>query len=642
MSKKSPRSSPSSQATIHELFMQGYSFFQAGQFTQAEIACNNLLSVDSKHADAWLLLGMVAAYGNEFDRALTLINKSLALQPLHPYALLNQGNVLQAVARYEEAVASYDKALVVSPHLADAHYNRGLVLQALGRLQEAVKAYNEAILFESNHVDAHNNLGVILMELGHFQDAATSCERAIDIQPDFAQAHNNLGLIWQASKRLDLALACFDRAIELDAGFTDAHSNRGILLQEMGRLSEALESLAQALQTDPLDPEILYNQGNVLLEIGEPELAKIRYERALDLRPGYVKALNNLGLACQALGHFEKALEYFEQAILTDPTYADAHYHKGLLLLTLKRFEAGFYAYESRWQTQTHSSRYMVTKLPVWDGIQRVSNLLLWAEQGVGDQVFFASLASELADRSMSVTLTVDARLKSLMERAFPSFVVLPQNTLNSVDFEGEYDVQAPMGSLGHLLGVNQFKIQQRKSPYLLSDHSRRQTYRSELVQVSRGCICGLAWFSKNERIGKQKSLRLMQLEPVLRLPGVEFVNLQYGPIQQEQDEIQSQLGIRLHEIQALDVFNDIDGLLALIDACDLILTTSNVTAHLAGALGKKAAILVPYGNSKIWYWHVNDEQSLWYPSMHMIYQDSSGDWSSAIEQATEWVKANI
>ena len=97
--------------------------------------------------------------------------------------------------------------------------------------------------------------------------------------------------------------------------------------------------------------------------------------------------------------------------------------------------------------------------------------------------------------------------------------------------------------------------------------------------------------------------------------------------------------GLSVLQLQDLDTYHDIEGMMALIDACDWIVTASNVTAHMAGALGKTAVVLVPQGKGTIWYWHDSDTASLWYPSLRLIHQDFSGDWTQVMDQAHAWIE---
>ena len=131
----------------------------------------------------------------------------------------------------------------------------------------------------------------------------------------------------------------------------------------------------------------------------------------------------------------------------------------------------------------------------------------------------------------------------------------------------------------------------------------------------------------------------MSQLEPILGNPKLEFVNLQYGEIDSDLQDVEKKFDKKIHQVKNIDLFNDIDSLLALIDACDIIITTSNATAHLAGSIGKRGCVLVPFSQGKIWYWHLNDDFSFWYPSLKIFYQTDRHDWSDTIKQATRWIE---
>ena len=201
------------------------------------------------------------------------------------------------------------------------------------------------------------------------------------------------------------------------------------------------------------------------------------------------------------------------------------------------------------------------------------------------------------------------------------------------------FDAQAPIGDLGFLLDIKAATIKETRSPYLQSDPVKRDSYRRTISALGPGLACGVAWKSGNAKLGAAKSIGLDSFAPLLGLTGVNFVNLQYGDVKEEIQRLKSTLAVDIHQVPGVDVFNDIESLLALIDACDVIVTTSNVTAHLAGSIGKRAAVLVPHSKGKFWYWHENDEYSFWYPSLKLFYQDNALTWDKTIEDCSDWIK---
>jgi len=114
---------------------------------------------------------------------------------------------------------------------------------------------------------------------------------------------------------------------------------------------------------------------------------------------------------------------------------------------------------------------------------------------------------------------------------------------------------------------------------------------------------------------------------PLLKIPNIKFVSLQYGECERELDKIKEEYGIQIHRLLDIDLYQDIESLCSLIDVCDFVITSSNVTVHLAGSLGKKTFLLAPRGEGRLFYWHIDLKQSLWYKSVSVFHQKDIGSW---------------
>ena len=145
--------------------------------------------------------------------------------------------------------------------------------------------------------------------------------------------------------------------------------------------------------------------------------------------------------------------------------------------------------------------------------------------------------------------------------------------------------------------------------------------------------VCGLSWLSKNDDLGEHKSLSLKKLEKLLKLKDITFVDLQYGDTRKERQSFYKKYGINLIKIKEIDNYDDIEGLAALIDACDFVVTVSNTPAHIAGAIGKKSYLMLPKGKGKLWYWSKESDQSLWYKSIKIMEQKEIGQWNEVIDE---------
>jgi hypothetical protein len=150
--------------------------------------------------------------------------------------------------------------------------------------------------------------------------------------------------------------------------------------------------------------------------------------------------------------------------------------------------------------------------------------------------------------------------------------------------------------------------------------------------------VCGVSWSSNRKSIGGQKSLGLAQLLTPMASDQPHFVDLQYGDTAPERQALAHEKGIKVQHLDEVDNFQDLDGLAALIQACDWVVTTSNTTAHLAGALGKQTLLLLPLGKGRLWYWVEHGGSNSWYPSIRSFSQVQPGDWSTPLRDLKDFM----
>jgi ADP-heptose:LPS heptosyltransferase len=152
--------------------------------------------------------------------------------------------------------------------------------------------------------------------------------------------------------------------------------------------------------------------------------------------------------------------------------------------------------------------------------------------------------------------------------------------------------------------------------------------------------LCGLSWRSAAPKVGTAKSIALRDLSPLLELEGIQFVDLQYGDTVAERQTVQAATGVEVLHVDTVDNRQDLDGLAALISACDVVVTISNTTAHLAGALGIPTLLMLPTGVARHWYWHEGRVDSPWYPSIKIFRQRAVADWSGVFAEVREELQA--
>jgi tetratricopeptide (TPR) repeat protein len=544
----------------------------------------------------------------------------------------NRGTVLSELGRHQEALGSYDRALELCSDYPRALYNRGDALKELERFDEALASYDRALVFLPENVDLLNNRANVLADRGRHGEALSSYEKILTLQPNNAEALNNCGNALAELKRYDEALARYEKALALRPKDAGTHYNRGTVLAELGRHEEALESYERALDLQPDYPSALYNRGDALLTLNRPAEAIVQLEKALAIDPRLVAAYVAYGNALQALGRHEEALQKHDLALSIQPGFVPAEWSKSLLYLGLGKFSEGWKLYDRRWISNKMRPRPYPG--PRWNG-ERVSGVLLvWAEQGLGDQILYASMLRELVSYADSVVFEVEPRLAPLFRRSFPAVKIVE---LGPELYAGRIDAQISLGEVGRFLRRDWAAFPRSEHGYLRADPALSARLRERLGGRKQRVV-GLSWKSVNPSIGQSKSAPLRDFAKILRLPEVRSVDLQYGDTFEERAAIEQEFGVQVLHIDEVDNRNDIDALAALITACDAVVTVSNTTAHLAGALGKPTWVLVPYGFRRIWYWFSDRADSPWYPHMQVRRQAALQPWSELIASMSDEV----
>ncbi|HYA28022.1 MAG TPA: hypothetical protein VEI95_04340 [Acidobacteriota bacterium] len=194
---------------------------------------------------------------------------------------------------------------------------------------------------------------------------------------------------------------------------------------------------------------------------------------------------------------------------------------------------------------------------------------------------------------------------------------------------------QTSIADLGYHFRPDWASFPKRKKGYLVADPGRTTKLRSQLASDGKKVI-GVSWRSISPRFGQNKSAQLDDFIKIFKLPDVCLVDLQYGDTGKERRALQQAAGISVIRVEDIDNTQDIDGLAALMCACDAVATVSNTTAHLAGALGRPTWVFVPYGFAQMWYWFEGKSQSPWYPHVEVRRQNENQSWKDLISPAAE------
>jgi len=579
------------------------------------------------------------------DRLSTLINLSIVLIKLNKYGdaeqLMNEG--LLSHPKDKELlmglVQIYEKLISLKPDYAEAHANLGNSYKELNMHEEALAAYNTAIILNPNLTEVYSSRGNLLQDLNQYQEALEDYDKAITLKPDNSEAYLNRGNVLNELSRYEEAIESQNKAIELDPSYAKAYYNCGVNLGELKRYEQALTNYENAIDINPDYAEAYSNRGNILKELMRHDEALSSYDQAILIKPDYAEAYFNRGVVFGELKQIKRAINNYEKSISLNPYYAEAYLNKAVLQLT-ENINDGWILYKWRWDIKAEYSERFNTKIPNWDGQtdSKSIKILFWGEQGIGDEIFYFGMLKNFTKISARITVAADNRLHSLFKRSMPEAEFIDRKKIDTECNENSFDYQAPIGDIGLLCSVDPLIDLKLPKPFLLINKFRYSNFKNKKHIFKNKIVCGLSWKSANKKIGLSKSLDLIDLSPLLLIENVEFVSLQYGSTKDEINFVENKIGKKIHTVDDLDIYNDIDGLVSLIYDCDFVVTTSNITAHLTGAIGKKGIVLLPFSKGKIWYWHSGEGQSAWYPSLELTSQIKMNDWKEPINKCKEWV----
>jgi hypothetical protein len=432
---------------------------------------------------------------------------------------------------------------------------------------------------------------------GYFDDAITHYEKAIQLDPNFATAYNNLGNVYVEKNQTEKAINFFQKALEIVPDFAEACNNLG----------------------------------KALFEIGVPEEA-VRYcRRAIQIKPNYAEAYNNLGIIVGASWQIEEAITYFQKAIEIKNDFDDAHLNLSFALLRAGNLKAGWREYEHRLRMKDYISRRNHVSALTWEGsLLKGKTLFIYAEQGIGDEIMFASCLPDVIDQAALCIVECEQRLVPLFSRSFPNAMVVQRIASNNYPMNlPKTDFKIALGSLPKIFRQTLLSFPQRKA-YLIPDNQLVNMWHDRYKKCGESFKVGISWRGGREpRVIRERSIALEKWAELFSISRVNFINLQYGDCFTELRDIQKNMNITIYDWDDADPPKDLDNFSAQISALDLVISIDNSTVHMAGAVGKSVWTLLPFNSE--WRWMLNREDSPWYPTMRLFRQPTPGYWEPVI-----------
>lgn len=524
---------------------------------------------------------------------------------------------------HDEAEPAYRRALLADSRRTDAWVGLGDCRARAGDALHACMYYRTALLIEPARADVLNELGLIALQRGNYHEATELFDQAVSHDPQHAQAWNNCGLVAASRGKLEKARQCFHRAVHLRPAFYTALCNLGLACRDLGRLDEAAQMLEQAVQADPGGSTAWVNLASVRQDQGRLDEARAALERVTGVAPRDAGVATAYGTLLAKLGDLDGAARWLHMALEADADDAEARL--GLAHLALGRgiYAEGWDLYESRLRAANSPRRRFA--LPEWDGTDPAGKVLMvYAEQGLGDTIMFASCLPDLLREAAGVMLHCEDRIWPLVARSFPGIERF------DVSVRGRVDGYAAIGSLPRRYRRDKEAFP-RHAGYLRADARAVAQAGERLARLGPGLKAGIAWRGGLASTGQaMRSLELAELVPLLDCPGVCWVSLQHDAGDDEIAAFTRRSGIVLHRLEGVET--DVDAAAAAIGALDVVVTVCSSIAHLAGAMGKRTLVLTPHVPA--WRYGFAGEGMPWYPAVRLLRQPAPGDWQAVLVQA--------
>lgn len=541
-------------------------------------------------------------------------------------AALNEG-------RSAHAASLLERLCELRPDHLEARCLLASCLQSLGRLAEARTHYQTVVDRGGRAYEVFNNLGAVSLELGDATAACRHFRAALELAPGDRLVRTNLAEAQAAAGDVRDAVDLLATLVEEKPDDGAVYLTLIQVFLDQGWFADAANAVALARRFGIDSPDLANQEGICARERFDYAAAVAAFERGLAADPGNAALATHRANALAWLGRDGEADAAYRAVVSGAPDYAEGRFAYACFLLQRGCTDPGWALYESRWQRGgPQRLRPPPSRLPAWKGETpdpAADDLLVFCEQGYGDNLQFVRLLPLVRPRFRRVALVARPALAALLARNLAGVV----DVLSAPPADAGFRWQLPLLSLAGILGLDLARWGHGPAPYLLADPTQSGRWRERLPNDGRRRI-GLCWSGgKPPRTRHRFDLPLPLVESLLAASDIAWVGLQKeGAEAWRQDQVAAG---RLTDPMA--EVSDFDQAAALVAALDAVVTCDTAIAHLAGALGKPTLLLL--SSEGEWRWLQNRADTPWYPSLRLLRQPRPGDWAGLAGPALEWVR---
>ena len=579
----------------------------------AEKCFTEALAISKADIDTLFNLFKVFKLSNRPDQAATVLSAILELDPDNVGALNEKGVMLSGQGDIASAVQAFDKCIQIAPLFEMGYRNLYAALVTCGRYEEAVHVAKLAIqkITTDYRYQFKVDLIICLWRAYAYQEGRLVAEEVIaeltqlnDLQHRklLARAHANYGTIFMEFNEVESAQEQYLKAISLDPENIDPYINLAKSYWFMEEISQALHWFYEALKIEPNHGELHLHLGIVLRDAGRPELA----------------------------------LPYLQSAVVQSPANPELRYYLGIAQFALGHLEQAYENHELRWARREGGVKSQLA-IPEWIGNPESGrSILVYKEQGLGDELLFATCIPELIGRFERVIYICHWKLKALFTRSFPQIEFRDWDSVLAPEDLGNPDFQIPIGSLPRIFRrtIGDFpELRQLLAP----DMEKSAMYRERLLQYKGKLIIGIAWRSSYVSIDRRAIYPKLEFwQSLFSIPGIVWVNLQHGDPGEEIKKAEHDFGVNIINFEDVDHFDDLDSSVALMKACDIVIGPGSSTTVLSAGAGVPTFRIFSFMDC----FCLGTDHYPWFPNIVMIARRVGESWAGPIQRVADIVRA--
>lgn len=382
----------------------------------------------------------------------------------------------------------------------------------------------------------------------------------------------------------------------------------------------------RAAELAPGNPAVWHNIGKCYHERQRDREADEYFRKAIKVKPNFSHSLEGLALSSLNRGEFQEAIEYANRALAENHDALEARTNRAMGYLALKRWREGWRDYNANLGKEKNRKEMVYGDEPRWDG-SKGKDVVVYGEQGIGDELSFASVLPDLIRDSKSVTVECDGRIANALQRSFPTALVkgtryktdeVKRNWAREMKFDGRV-------ALGQLPEFYRNKDSDfHGKPYLVPRPDMALQWKTLLDSLGTKPKIGIAWTGGIPKTGQaRRTVTLDTFAPLFKGFDADWVSLQYKDLDGI-PEAEAKYGVKIHDWDWGVRVWDYDQTIALISQLDLVISVCTTVVHAAGGLGKETWCLVP----EVPMWRYLDKGE-WFPwaGSVTLYRQKKREW---------------